>query len=640
MPTTRTPRLEPRALLRERLIDAVAISTDGSRVAYSERTVADGADRSNLWIVPFGGGRARRLTHGPWTDSRPRFSPDGRTLAFLSSRESKEEIAQIWLLPLEGGEPRKVSSFTRGVSEFEWMPDGRALAAIAYDDDSHVLVGERRDGTPTVRVLRRIDWRMDGEGLLDHPRHVHLVPLSGRARRLTKGSWSASNVRPHPDGRSIGFLADRGDEADLSPNEQIHLVTRTGRVRQRSKLPGQVHRFSFDADGTPVAVALGKHPAQSHDPLMTWRVAPNGSGTALTAPLDRFSGQGETNDERVSVIADGGTEAAYRIGDDGSITPLVDPAAAPAVVATAVAGDRIAALMTLGPVSDPDVYALEPGRQPRRLTRSGEAWLGRTPRPVYEELAVPGPAGPIQTFMFSPAGAGNRPLPTIIEIHGGPTWAWSPSPSRDTMLWTAAGYRVVRPNIRGSYQQGGAWIKALEGRWGQVDDEDCNAVLDHLVEQGLADPARLGCYGNSYGGFMVNWLVGTTDRFAAAVSSNGVANQVAAYANCDVGAVYNDSEGLGNPLSPKGVNQLWRQSPLRNVANIRTPLLMLQGEADLRCPPADNEQLFVALRVLGREVEYCLYPESAHVMSYTARPDRRIDRAERILGWFRRHMRP
>jgi dipeptidyl aminopeptidase/acylaminoacyl peptidase len=640
MPTSRTPRLEPRALLRERLIDAVAISADGETVAYSERTVVDGADRTSIWIVPFRGGRPRRLTHGKWSDGRPRFSPDGRTLAFSSTRESEGEVPQIWLLPLEGGEPARLTHFKHGVSEFEWMPGGRSLAVIAHDDESPVLQGERDKGTPTVRVLRRIDWRMDGEGLLDHPRHVHLVALSGRARRLTKGDWSASNVRPHPDGRSIGFIADRTGRRDVAPNEQVHVVSLTGRVRQRSKLPGQVFRFSFDADGTPVAAALGRRPARSHNPVMTWRVNPDGSGLALTGGLDRFSGQAESDDERVTVIADGGVEAPHRIADDGSAQMLVDRELAPAAVALATAGERVAALMTLGPVCNPDVYALEPGRPPRRLTRVGETWMGRAPRPVYEELAIPGPAGPIQTFMFSPPAARSRRLPTIVEIHGGPTWAWSPSPSRDAMLWVAAGYRVVRPNIRGSYQQGAAWIKALEGHWGQVDAEDVNAVLDHLVDQGLSDPARLGAYGNSYGGFMVNWLVGTTDRLAAAVSSNGVTNQVSAYANCDVGAVYNDHDGLGSPLSARGVNLLWRQSPLRNVAEVRTPLLILQGESDLRCPPSDNEQLFVALRMLGREVEYCLYPESAHVMSYTARPDRRVDRAERILGWFRRHMRP
>ena len=129
-----------------------------------------------------------------------------------------------------------------------------------------------------------------------------------------------------------------------------------------------------------------------------------------------------------------------------------------------------------------------------------------------------------------------------------------------------------------------------------MDDADCHAVLDHLVKAGLADPKRLGCYGNSYGGFMVNWLVGTTDRFAAAVSSNGVTNQVSAYRELRRRLLYNPQEGLGEPLTPEGVESLWRQSPLRHVSNVHTPLMILQGESDLRCPPADNEQFFIALR--------------------------------------------
>ena len=226
-------------------------------------------------------------------------------------------------------------------------------------------------------------------------------------------------------------------------------------------------------------------------------------------------------------------------------------------------------------------------------------------------------------------------MPTILHIHGGPTWAWPYAADATDHMLVGAGYRVARPNIRGSWDQGREWIAALDGAWGDVDDADCHAVLDHLVRAGLADPKRLGCYGNSYGGFMVNWLVGTTDRFAAAVSSNGVTNQISAYGNCDVGYVYNPQEGLGEPLTPEGVESLWRQSPLRHVSNVHTPLMILQGESDLRCPPADNEQLFIALRMLGREVEYVLYPESDHSMSSSARPDRRVDRMERIVAWFK-----
>src|SRR4051794_752767 len=181
--------LSPADLLRERLISSIDLSRDGERIAYSERTVVGGKDRSSLWIVPFGSGRPRRLTHGAWTDGRPRFSPDGRSLAFLSDRE-KAGVSQLLLLPLDGGDARAVTAFRHGVLEAEWMPDGRSLAVLAHDDRSHVLQGERDgDETATVRVLRRLDWRMDGEGLLDHPRHIHLVSTGGRARRLTKGTW-------------------------------------------------------------------------------------------------------------------------------------------------------------------------------------------------------------------------------------------------------------------------------------------------------------------------------------------------------------------------------------------------------------------------------------------------------------------
>jgi dipeptidyl aminopeptidase/acylaminoacyl peptidase len=140
--------------------------------------------------------------------------------------------------------------------------------------------------------------------------------------------------------------------------------------------------------------------------------------------------------------------------------------------------------------------------------------------------------------------------------------------------------------------------------------------------------------GLSYGGFMVHWLIGTSDRFKAAVSENGVANQISSWANSDTGVEYNRASLLGDPLTHGGMLKLWRQSPLSNVANIRTPLLMFQGEADRRCPPGDNEQFFTALRVLGREVEYVLYPDEFHTFAVTGRPDRRIDRMTRMLDWF------
>src|SRR5512143_2714705 len=247
-------------------------------------------------------------------------------------------------------------------------------------------------------------------------------------------------------------------------------------------------------------------------------------------------------------------------------------------------------------------------------------------------IEPPGPGGPIETWVASPEGApDDQPMPTVVDVHGGPLGAWAPAPHIEVVLLCAAGFRVLLPNIRGSATYGRDWIRPQLGDWGGVDAADIHAAVDHAVATGLADADRLGVIGLSYGGFMVNWLVGTTDRFRAAVSENGVSNQIATWAGSDTGVEYNRMSLLGAPLDPDAVDRLWRQSPLRNVAAVRTPLLMLQAEDDRRCPASDNEQLFVALRVLGRTVEYVLYPEESHVFSSAGRPDRRIDRMHRVL---------
>jgi dipeptidyl aminopeptidase/acylaminoacyl peptidase len=190
---------------------------------------------------------------------------------------------------------------------------------------------------------------------------------------------------------------------------------------------------------------------------------------------------------------------------------------------------------------------------------------------------------------------------------------------------------------RGCPSYGRAWLEAIRGNWGGADADDQLACVDWAVGEGLADPSRLGVTGLSYGGFMTHWLIGRSDRFRAAVAANGVTNQVSAAANCDKGAIWTTRLGWERP--PAGFERLWRQSPLAHAERITTPLLMLQGEADLRCPPADNEQLFIALRWLRRTVEYVLYPEESHVYASAGRPDRRIDRMTRMLDWFDRYLR-
>jgi dipeptidyl aminopeptidase/acylaminoacyl peptidase len=209
----------------------------------------------------------------------------------------------------------------------------------------------------------------------------------------------------------------------------------------------------------------------------------------------------------------------------------------------------------------------------------------------------------------------------------------------DSLLLTAHGYRVAMPNPRGSTTHGRAWMDALAGNWGRVDEADVLAVADALTGRGLADPDRIGLMGLSYGGYLTQWMVAASDRFAAAVAENGVGDALSDWGESYFGVHYHRMYGQGDPLSEAGAMELWRQSPLSRVQDIHTPLLILQAEEDRNCPPGANEQLFVALKVLGRETEYVLYPEEHHELKNYGRPDRRIDRMERHLAWFDRYLR-
>ncbi len=649
--------MTPEDLRREVAIGGPALSPGGELVAYTRRSIIGDDYQTDIWVVPFCGGEPRRLTRGPGADTKPAFSPSGSMLGFLSDRENGTN--QVYVISLDGGEPWRLTDFPRGVVDLAWLVSGGALAVLAHDEQSPWCAGERdlpeepsgherraapagqKDRQPTSRIPGRLGWREDGAGLLQHPTHVHLVSLDGAARRLTSGPWFATCLRVSPDGEAVAFPCARRDDADLSPMPQVCTVPLTGDdVTEVTCLPGPVARFSFDPDGTILCLAHGQPLPADDDPAVLYRVracGEPGEEKALTGHLDRFfDEESETGNERVNLVAEMGRVLPCRVGDEG-LEPLVSSELRPVAHCVAGSGGRTVAAMTLG-LRDPapDVYALEPGG-PRALTSAGRSWVPDSPL-VGEEVHVEGPGGDIQTLSFSEEGMADRPMATVLMIHGGPTWAWPVAPDLDTLMLVAAGYRVLRPNIRGSYDRGRGWVRALIGHWGEVDAEDCHAVLDHFVASGQSDPARLGCMGNSYGGFLVNWLVSTGDRFTAAVSQNGVANQVSSFANSDCGPSYNLGAGLGDATSPAGVELLWKRSPLRNVANIHTPLLLLQAEDDLRCPPADAEQLFVALRWLHRPVDYVIYPGSSHGFAHDGRPDRRVDRAERYLTWFGRHM--
>ncbi len=689
----RPPALSPARLVRRQVVleDHVPLP-DGRGAIVVERRVEANAYRSHLLLVPFvPGAKLRALTGGAVRDTTPQVSPDGRRVAFVRTIPADPDApTRLMLADLEGGEPEVLWEAPRGIAELAWSPDGGSLAIVAPADPARFIVGAATGKqSPTARRITRIDWRWDEIGHRDRWDQVWVVPArpGGRPRQVTRGEADAKGLAWSPDGEWIAFAADPRPDADLHPRPSIWVVGRRGdrAPREALALAGYAGSPAFSPDGRwlacvgvdvaspfddeqPGVFVAPFDPRADDPPTAAAAGAPPRPAIALGPGLDlpvgawldtdlngwmvaaRSGPMWDGNEALVALVSEAGRSLPWRfeLGADGR------PAAAPRKLVTAdVAAWSIglastagrATLTILGTLGDRPMELMtvsEPGTPRARLrtwTRSGSAWRRGLPWPRMERLLVPGAGGQIETWIASPAGAGTAPLPTVVDVHGGPLGAWSPAPSLEVILLCAHGFRVVLPNVRGSAGYGRAWIAPQLGDWGGVDASDVLAAVEHVVERGLADASRLGILGLSYGGFMVNWLVGAAPgRFAAAVSENGVTNQVSDWANCDSGPEYDRAGRLGDTLSPDGVERLWRQSPLRGVTAIRTPLLMLQAEEDLRCPPQGNEQLFIALRMLGRTVEYVLYPESHHTYAITGRPDRRIDRHERMLAWFERFL--
>jgi dipeptidyl aminopeptidase/acylaminoacyl peptidase len=695
--------MTPEDLRRIVVVEELDLSTDGRLAVAVRRSISGDRYHGHLFAIDLAGrgslARPRQLTRGVVRDTWPRLSSDGRRVAFVRTDPADQEApAALFTLDLvKAGAPARPARIGDhgAITEVAWSPDGRRIAFTAEVDPPRFLVGpvppigrRRRPRAtaaaetpaPRARHIARTDWRWDGEGHRDRWSHLFVLDrLGDKPRQVTRGDWGVSDIAWHPDSRTIAFTADRGPEADLHPRSTIWAVDvdagkgAGGKPREVMAPGGWANHPAWSPDGRWLAAvgilepeplddlspgilvgpADGKRPPHELDSQLD-RAIGNWTDTDLNGWMVSGRHGPAWADERrlVATVSDRGRSHPHVYTIDSKTGRLVERTLAVtgdrtthtlavAPLATATDGaPRIAFLGTDG-ARAMDVYTNDgpdPAR-PRRRTTFGSRWQDAHPMPEMRRFDIPGPGGPVETWVVSAPDSRDKALPTVVDVHGGPLGAWAPAPHLEVFLLVARGYRVVLPNIRGSATYGRGWIRPQLGDWGGVDAADVHAAVDHVVELGLADPKRLGVLGLSYGGFMVNWLVGTTDRFKAAVSENGVTNQIAGWANSDSGPEYDRASLLGNPFGPEGIEKLWRQSPLRNVAAIRTPLLMFQAESDLRCPPQDNEQLFIALRHLGREVEYVLYPEESHTYASTGRPDRRIDRMTRMLDWFDRHLR-
>ena len=644
--------LQVEDLFRMRTPSDPRISPDGTKVAFVVTEAHEEADETRSRIFVFDGTHTVPFTSGS-NDSMPRWSPDGRWLAFVAKRDG-DERAQVWILPTAGGEARRLTSATGGASAPVWSPDSKRVAFLSSVD----LRGEpdekekkRRASAPVV--AQRLDYKADGAGVIGARRqHLFVVDVDldgekpGDARPLTSGDYSVGAPAWSPTGDRIAFASSQHPDRDINPASSIFVVDpETGEARQVTPGKGIAAAPTWSDSGT-IVYAGRSDVDPGHTRLFS--VAADGGERFELAP---------TFDRNVMVGAPGYPGAPPQMLPGGSILfcardrgcthiyRLVRGQAEPAKIlggddrvlsafTTSADATRLAFLVATPRHPNEVFVASVDGDEPRAVTSLFADALDdvRLFEPEPRTFTAPD-GGHVHGWLLRDPEA-SSPAPLLLDIHGGPHNAWTPAFDGGHLYHqtlVAEGWAVLTLNPRGSDGYGESFYKALTGAWGRADLDDFLSPIDTLVAEGVADPQRLAVCGYSYGGYATCWLTAQSDRFAAAVTGGCLSDLTSFFGTSDVGWSLGTFEISGTPWDePARFADL---SPLTHVRNVTTPTLVLHGEADQRCPVQQAEQWFSALRALGREAEMVRYPGASHLFIVMGRPSHRVDYNRRIHEW-------
>lgn len=629
------------------------ISPDGTRVAYTVTTVDEEANdyRSAIWVAPLdGSGEPRAFTAGDKRDSSPRWSPDGRWLAFTSNRGEEKAPSALFVIPAEGGEARKLTDQKESVEAVAWSPDSTRIAFAARVRDDAYEDEDDRKRAP--RRFTRVFFKLDSVGWTgDRRKHIFVVDLeSGETTQLTSGDFEHGSPAWSPDGAQIAFDGFRDERWDAELISRIYLVDAAG--GEPRALTGDEASYetpAFSPDGRRIAyksvVEDGTYPHHGQLGVM----GADGEGKrVLTESLDRqcspYPDSREPiwdGDRLVFTVEDGGNTHLYAVAADGSSPPERLVAGEQAISGYDVRDGAIAYVASTYTTMR-EVYT---GTGGRRLTNVGQPFVeGRGLIEPERFTATSDDGYDVDAWIFRPPDfvEGTR-YPAILTIHGGPFTQYGTGFFDEFQVMAAGGYVVLASNPRGGSGYSEAHGRAIRGPagdagpgWGVLDYQDVMAVVDTALERyDFVDGERLGVIGGSYGGFMTSWIVGHTNRFKAAISERAVNNLVSMFGSSDLFWVF--ERQFGGPLW-ENVDAYIERSPSTYAQNVETPVLVLHSEDDLRCNIEQGEHFFTLLRLLGKDVEMLRFPSESHELSRSGSPRHRVVRFEAVLDWFDRYL--
>ena len=631
-----------------RLVADPNISPDGTRVAYVVTTVDREINgyRSAIWMTGTSAdSETFQFTSGTAKDANPRWSPDGSHLAFLSTRKDGN---QVYVMPADGGEAWQVTSGPNPASDIAWSPDGSSLYFVSKAEPAE-------KPTSDTKVIRTLRHKQDGEGFWDGKRrHIYRVDATGgEPEQLTDGDWDSGQPAPSPDGKQLAFVSNRTDDRDANSKSDVWVVDlASGDLERVTPEDGSYGAPSWSPDGSRLAY-VGYPVVEPYGPttladLYVWDTGTD-EHTRLLVNLDREPGNSAISDSRygvpnpvpawsadgsrlLSLISDSGSAHIYHCPLSGQPAPKVGEVRD--IQSFTVADDGTIAFAASSATNPTEAFVVTADGTERRISSINDALLDEIELGDVNEVRYESDPGvTVHGWLVKPPGLneGVR-YPAIVEVHGGPHGMYGTGFFHEMHVLAARGYVVLMTNPRGSTGYGQEWVAGTLSDWGGADYRDVLAGVPFLESLGYVDPQRIGITGGSYGGYITNWAIGQTDRFKAAVTQRSTCNRISLYGTSDLNMTYNDWEYGGTPYDNRDL--YIERSPLTYVKNVRTPLLILHSENDLRCPIGQSEEWFTALKKLGQNVEFVRFPDESHGLSRAGQPVHRVDRLERICGWF------
>jgi len=638
-------------LFQIRDVSQPELSPDGQWVAYVVRTrmLKEDKNEQRLWMVSTRGGDAIPLTAEGVSSSHPRWSPDGKFLALLSARNGGKN--QVWLLNRLGGEAVRLTDVAQGVNDFEWSPDSARLVLILQDpkpEDLETPKDKDKDKpapakpkTPPPFVVDRLQFKEDTVGYLDRRRtHLYVFDVAAKTTtQISSGDFDDTEPAWSPDGRSLAFTSNRSTpDPDRTFNTDIWVVAANNTDKgahptQITTNPGADRLPTWSPDGKWIAFVSQTDAKAIDYATHHLAIAPSTGGEekVLTLAFDRtvrrprFSADGQS----IYFLAeDDGAQNLCRVAVSGG--EITRPIGGRLTVGAYSLGKDGSVAAQVGVSERPDEIYYSSGGGLTRLTKTNDALIAQlriTPAEYVHFKSKDGTE--VAGYLYKPLDyAPGKKVPTLLNPHGGPVGQYTASFDHLVQLYAANGYAVLRPNPRGSSGYGQKFCEAIFADWGNKDFQDDMAMVDYALAQGIADPDKLGVGGWSYGGISTNFIITQTNRFKGAITGASEVLYAANYGHDHYQKLWELELGL--PWENRALYE--KLSPFNKVTNITTPTLIMGGEIDWNVPIINSEQLYQALKRLGRvPTELVVYPGEYH--GFTT-PSHIKDRLERFLAWY------